>query len=155
MPLQPPNIVLAVDPGQTTIPVRSLLRGTRFGPITVGTQGHWVIEAPGVEEVHLVLWFDGTLLWVAAQANCGVLVDGDSVGLDFRLVAIPSDICFGDARIRVGPEHDAPPAKVWPEPSGRQSIQTQGARDTRSVRDSDKPSTVPEPRRNTSTSSAG
>lgn len=154
-----PNIVLTVDHGHAEITSRALLKGTRFGPITVGSRGHWVIEAPGVEEVHLVLWFDGGSLRIAAQPNCRVLLNGEDVGLEFRIVSVPSDICFGDARFGVGPELDAPSAETRPEPTRPPSIaagtptrrsrtpDTERVSGSRSDWDSDELSAFPEPLR--------
>lgn len=152
-----PNVLLTVDNGQTEMPSRVLLKGTRLGPTTVGSQGHWVIEGPGVEEVHLVLWFDGSLLWVAAQPGCRVLLNGENVGLEFRLVSVPSDICFGNARIGVDPELDTPSARTRPEPmlppnitagTGRsRTPSTDREPSPRSDQPSDELPTVPEPLR--------
>jgi hypothetical protein len=71
-----------------------LTAGTR--PVSVGTQGQWIIFGEGVAPVHLYFAFDGTNVYVApASPAQTVLLGGLPLGAGWATASVPSEVRFG------------------------------------------------------------
>jgi hypothetical protein len=101
------------NPEQPAIQVRAVAGWTEKGsfvlvpgtkPVSIGTQGQWVIFAEGVAPVHLYFAFDGTTVYIAAASPAQtVLLAGRPIGAGWATAAVPSEIRFGAATLMLEP----------------------------------------------------
>lgn len=76
-------------------------------PVSVGTQGDWVVTAEGVGPVHFFLAFDGSHVYVTpASPAHTVLLGGVPLGTGWTVAAVPSELRFAGARIAL--------ERAWP-----------------------------------------
>jgi hypothetical protein len=98
-----PNLqtVLTLTAGVSSVPQSQFVWGTPVRPFSVGSRGDWVVDAPGVEPVHLFLQFDGKMIHVAGGPTGAVQLSGAPVDQTWRPVPVFSEVTFGAARLRV------------------------------------------------------
>jgi|GEM_PF-6888921 len=73
-----------------------LERGRVLPPTSVGTHGMWRVDAPGMRDVHIFLYFDGeTLFAQSADSRDPATIAGHPVGTDWIPIAMPCEIAFG------------------------------------------------------------
>ncbi len=76
--------------------------GEPQGPLGVGRQGDWRIEAQGVGAVHVYLFFDGQSLHASnADRTTPTLVQGRPIDAAWTRVDPPAEIVLAGARLRV------------------------------------------------------
>jgi hypothetical protein len=74
--------------------------GEPLAPLSVGTQGGWHVEAPGVHSVHLYVYFDGkTLFLQSPPVPDPPTVDGAPIAPEWAPLSPPARISFGRATI--------------------------------------------------------
>jgi hypothetical protein len=80
-------------------------------PVSVGTQGDWVVTAEGVGPIHFFLAFDGTHVYLTpASQGHTVLLGGVPLGTGWTVAAVPSDLRFAGARVAL--------ERAWPSAPG-------------------------------------
>lgn len=96
------DVVVTVKSGYSPRAVCSFKSGEVVAAFSVGTQGDWLLRAPGVEGVHLSLAFDGKHLYAAsAAAHTAVRLGNAPLDEHWRQVVPPAELSFGDARLEV------------------------------------------------------
>ncbi len=87
-------IQVRVLAGWSETGVFTLTAGTK--PVSVGTQGQWIIFGEGVAPVHLYFAYDGTSVYVApASPAQTVLLAGMPLGAGWATATVPTEIRFG------------------------------------------------------------
>ena len=105
------RIVLSVASGTSALARRSFSWGSPVAPFSVGTRADWPIYAPGVEETHLYLTFDGYRLHAAcASPESQVSVDGSPLSTHWLPLSVPCNLRFGGARLLISSEEEEPAA---------------------------------------------
>ncbi len=95
-------LVVRVDGGASDPKVRRFRSGSPVATLTIGSQGAWKVEAPGIASVHAYLRFDGRELLVAtADPRRPVLIDGRAVPETWSLVYPPCQLNLGGACLSV------------------------------------------------------
>jgi hypothetical protein len=95
-------LVVRVDAGISDTKVRRFRAGTPVATMTVGSQGAWKVEAPGVASVHAYLRFDGHQLLVAtSDPRRPVVVDGTALPETWSPLQPPCVLSLGQANLSV------------------------------------------------------
>ncbi len=103
-----PDIILRVRRGSAGVSCMRFRAGRAVEPTTIGKRGAWVVSADGVQNLHVLIRFDGDRLFgMAAHPEDPPLVDGQALGDDWTEIPSPSVIAFGAARILVDDWEDA------------------------------------------------
>jgi beta-glucosidase len=96
------DVVVTVKSGYSPRAVCSFKSGEVVAEFSVGSQGDWLLFAPGVEGAHLRLAFDGKDLYAAtAAAHIAVRLGNAPLDEHWRQVVPPAELSFGDARLEV------------------------------------------------------
>lgn len=81
-----------------------MMPGEQVGPIALGTQAGWRIEAAGVAEEHGYLYFDGTDVFLQSTSlQNPVRVNGQPIPCEWIPIFPPCDISLGSAELWFGP----------------------------------------------------
>jgi hypothetical protein len=97
-----PDLRLSV-PGGIGVPAPfALVPGTKLGPVAVGSEGDWRIDANGVPPLACYLLFDGQTLFVSAISPA-VSVGERRVGREWYALPVPTDVHIGAATLSVVP----------------------------------------------------
>ena len=79
--------------------------GETIGPMSLGAEGAWRLEAPGVTREHAEVYFDGRQLFVRSlSAVRPVLVGGRPVPNAWTAIEPPCELMLGEARLWFGPD---------------------------------------------------
>jgi hypothetical protein len=98
----PETLVVRVDAGISDTKVRRFRAGSPVATLTVGTQGAWKVEAPGVASVHAYLRFDGRQLLVAtSDPRRPVIIDGRAAPETWSPLQPPTVLSLGQACLAV------------------------------------------------------
>jgi hypothetical protein len=112
--------VLEIRRGQGEPRFLRLPRGTDLQPTSIGGRGDFRVDADGVLDVHLFVYFDGETLFVqSAESATPVRVNGRPAGSDWTRVEPPSTLAFGDARVVFCPASQASAVSAAPAPPAR------------------------------------
>jgi hypothetical protein len=85
--------------------------GFSVGPFSLGQQGDWRVQANGVANVHVYLWFDGLTLHAARlQGGPEAWLDGAPLREDWSPLADGSELRFGTAKVVISTEDNLVPA---------------------------------------------
>ncbi|HMI83519.1 MAG TPA: hypothetical protein VK550_05460 [Polyangiaceae bacterium] len=96
------TLVVRVEGGTSDTKVRRFRSGNPVATLTVGTQGAWKVEAPGVASVHAYLRFDGRqLLAATSDPRRPVVIDGRSAPETWSLLHPPCVLRLGQASLCV------------------------------------------------------
>ena len=98
--LRQPDLVVTVIRGSTQQVTRCFRAGEVAPPISIGSQGDWVVSAPGVVPVHVWLWFDGASLY-AASGDGSAQLHGTPLDGNWKPVQTQSELRFGFALVRI------------------------------------------------------
>lgn len=93
--------VVSVTRGQTLRPSCVFQPRDSATAFSVGSAGDWVVVAPGVAPVHLLLAFHAGELYVATTGGTSAELDGAALDQTWRRVPVPSELGFGEARLSV------------------------------------------------------
>jgi hypothetical protein len=94
--------VVRVDVGTSDTKARRFRPGGAAATLTVGSQGAWKVEAPGVASVHAYLRFDGRQLLVAtSDPRRPVVIDGQPLPETWSLLQPPCLLNLGQACLSV------------------------------------------------------
>jgi lysophospholipase L1-like esterase len=114
------ELVVTLGDGNARELSRTFGPGQAREPLSVGSQGNWIVSADGVASVHLWLRFDGQRLYVAS-AGAGAPTYLQSLRIDsgWHEVGDRSELRFGNACLRVSsrpvdPLTAAPPPRTAP-----------------------------------------
>src|SRR5215471_12895939 len=113
--------VLTLTAGNSDERKRVFRWGTQIEPFGVGVKGAWYVHAPGVQDIHLYISFDGRMVQVAATQGAAVTVAGALVGQGWHPVPVRTELRFGSASIAVTCEEapgSSPPAARASSPPG-------------------------------------
>lgn len=107
-----PNLetVITVVSGHALLGVRKFKWGDVVPQFSVGSQGDWIVSAPGVASMHLLLTFDGRQLHAASvTGSAPVYLQDTPIDDRWNPVSVPSELRFGQARLKVScePSQDA------------------------------------------------
>lgn len=81
---------------------RTFTSGLALAPLSIGSQGDWLLSAEGVASVHLWLRFDGQRLYAAsASADAAAYLQDLRIGNTWQEVADRSELRVGQARLMV------------------------------------------------------
>jgi hypothetical protein len=108
--------VIRVDAGTSDTKVRRFRPGVPVATLTVGSQGAWKVEAPGVASVHAYLRFDGSQLLVAtSDPRRPVMIDGTAAPETWSPLHPPCRLGLGQASLSVERSGTAltPPSPVF------------------------------------------
>jgi hypothetical protein len=107
--------VVRVDVGSSESKIRRFRTGNPVATLTVGSQGAWKVEAPGVASVHAYLRFDGRQLLVAtSDPRRPVVIDGRPAPETWSPLHPPCLLSLGHASLSV--ERDVGQAVTPPNP---------------------------------------
>lgn len=98
------GFVVTVIRGNTSEVTRSFELGRPSSPLAVGSQGDWVVSAPGVVATHFWLSFDGHSLH-AKSADATASFQGKVLDQNWSPIPEQGELRFGFALMRVGPRH--------------------------------------------------
>ena len=100
--------VLRLLIGESETRTMRLNVGQPVPPFTVGCEGSWVVQGPGVASRHLSFAFDGRELKVAAAAFRGTAtINGTAIDERWWPVPYPAEIRFGEGLLLVSCEAPA------------------------------------------------
>ncbi len=107
-----PSHVIEIEAGNGEPASIVLTQGQELEPISIGKKGSWRLEFPDALDVHGFAYFDGTSLYLhSARDDRPLLVEGRSIEKKWTIVAPPSAIDLGGARLRfrslAADEHEA------------------------------------------------
>ncbi|MEO7034539.1 MAG: GDSL-type esterase/lipase family protein [Polyangiaceae bacterium] len=96
------DLVVTLAEGNARELSRTFSPGQARAPLSVGSQGEWVVSAEGVASVHLWLRFDGQRLYVAsADAGAATYLQNLPLNSEWHEAADRSELRFGQACLRV------------------------------------------------------
>jgi hypothetical protein len=105
----PLQTVATLSSGSSPVPKQAFVWGVPGRPFSVGTRGDWMVEAPGVDAMHVFLNFDGRMIQIASgPSGASATLNGSPIGPNWQPVPIFAEIAFGGARIRVTCEEVQP-----------------------------------------------
>jgi hypothetical protein len=96
------DVVIRVVEGESEQRELVLEAGCAIAPLALGRTRGWRIEAKEVAEAHVMLAWSGTSLFVGASRGEVALLDGFPLGPRWTEVRMPSELCFGGARLSIG-----------------------------------------------------
>lgn len=96
------DVVIRVVEGESEQRELVLEAGSAIAPLAIGRTRGWRIEAREVAEAHVMLAWSGTSLFVGASRGETALLDGFPLGPRWTEVRMPSELCFGGARLSIG-----------------------------------------------------
>ncbi|HVW29691.1 MAG TPA: hypothetical protein VHC69_30215 [Polyangiaceae bacterium] len=101
--MQAPELqtILTLTSGSSGETTRTFRWGTPVPPVSVGTEGEWRVDAPGVLGLHLYVAFDGRMVHVAAAEGARATVRGAAVARNWTRVPVRTEVRFGEASIAV------------------------------------------------------
>ncbi len=96
------DLVLRLTEGVSTVHEVVLESGCARPPFAVGREAPWRVRAGHVSASHVMLAFNGSLLFVSALPGELALLDGVPLSPMWTEAPVPSELRFGSARIRIG-----------------------------------------------------
>lgn len=87
---------------------------------SIGQNGSWRIQAPGLADVHAYMYFDGATLYLASvNAADPAWINGRPVPTDWQAIVPPCEIAMGSARLwaELEEEFDVEPDEPEPAPA--------------------------------------
>jgi hypothetical protein len=100
LPSEPKRfVVISLLDGQSEQRELVLEVGRPISPMALGTRASWRIEGKDVAEVHVLLAWSGTTLFVGTTRGKHALLDGFPLAKQWTEVRTPAELSFGGARL--------------------------------------------------------
>jgi hypothetical protein len=107
--LRPGAVHLRAVEGEADEPLLVFQAGFAVGPFSLGQNGDWKVRASDVAPLHVLLWFDGHMLYAAkSQGAPDVWVDGQALREDWSVLSHGTELRLGAARIAVSTDEGLP-----------------------------------------------
>lgn len=94
-------VVIRLLDGQSSQRELVLEVGKPISPMALGTRAVWRIEGKDVADVHVLLAWSGTTLFVGATRGKHALLDGFPLAKQWTEVRAPAELSFGGARLSI------------------------------------------------------
>lgn len=108
---RPCTVILRGLEGEFTEEVLVFGAGFSVGPFSLGQQGDWRVQAKGVANVHVYLWFDGLTLHAARlQGGPDAWLNGAPLREDWSPLPGGSELRVGAAKVVISTEDNVAPA---------------------------------------------
>jgi hypothetical protein len=109
------DVVLYLLDGRSDRREIVLEQGQSLPPFAAGSHAGWSVSATDVVGAHVMFAFNGTRLFVCALRGAPADLDGAPLDMRWTEAAVPSELRFGGARIRIDhlmAEEEAPDATL-------------------------------------------
>lgn len=95
-----PGSIVEIRAGTSQRPLLELRPGQVVQPMSIGRNGMWPVEAPGVLDVHAYVYFDGNALFIqSADPANPAKGNGQAIATTWQQIEIPCTIEMGRARL--------------------------------------------------------